>query len=85
MGRCLLKYLGGRKLLAIRGEDAATGPMSDDAITFTNEGCGEVFSVPGATHTDMYHVEDKVNIAVEKLVSFFETTLDQLLEQTLAL
>lgn len=72
----MLKYLGDRKLLAIRGEIAATGPMSDEAITFANKGCGEVKSVAGATHTDMYHVEDKVNEAVGMLDSFFKSTLD---------
>jgi len=71
----MLKYLGTRKILAIRGEDAATGPMSDEAIRFANEGCGELFHIPGATHTDMYHIEDKVNMTVKKLISFYNETL----------
>ena len=71
----MLKYLNDRKLLAIRGEEAMTGPMSDEAVGYVNEGNGELFSVPGASHTDMYHVEDKVNQAVEKLADFFGRTL----------
>jgi len=67
----MLKYLNDRKILAIRGEIAETGDLSNEAMTFVNEGCGELFSVPGATHTDMYHVEEKVGIAVERLVAFF--------------
>ena len=72
----MLKYLGKRKILAIRGDVAETGGMSNEAITFVNKGCGEVFNVPGATHTDMYHVEDKVNIAVDRLITFFDDTLN---------
>lgn len=72
----MLKYLGERKILAIRGSVAETGDLSNEAMTFTKAGCGEVFNVPGATHTDMYHVEDKVNIAVKKLAEFFRKTLD---------
>lgn len=71
----LLKYLGKRKLLAIRGEVSETGDLSNDAMEFMNKGCGEVFNVPKATHTDMYHVEEKVNVAIKKLVSFYKDTL----------
>lgn len=70
----MLKYLNDRKLLAIRGELAMTGPMSDEAIRFVKEGKGELFVVTGASHTDMYHVEDKVNRAVEKLADFYKNT-----------
>lgn len=67
----MLQYLGERKLLAIRGEVAETGDLSNEAITFTNPECGELFVVPDATHTDMYHIEDKVDCAIEKLNEFF--------------
>ncbi|TDF38361.1 hypothetical protein EYS14_11810 [Alteromonadaceae bacterium M269] len=73
----MLKYLGDRKILTIRGSEAETGDMSNEAQTFVNEGCGELFNVPGATHTDMYHIEEKVDSAVEKLVSFFNETINK--------
>lgn len=72
----VLKYLGERKFLAIRGEVAETGPLSDEAVSFANRGCGELFVVRGASHTDLYHVEDKVSIAIDKLKTFYAETLD---------
>lgn len=71
----MLKYLKDRKFLAIRGEEAMTGPMSDEAVTYANAGKGELYVIPGASHTDMYHVEDKVNQAVKKLIAFYTETL----------
>lgn len=71
----MLQYLGQRNFLAIRGEVAETGDLSNEAITFTNQGHGELYVVDGATHTDMYHIEDKVNDAVAKLAKFFDTNL----------
>lgn len=67
----MLKYLGKRKMLAIREGLNFTGPNSDEAIRHMNPGCGELFAVPGASHTDLYHVEEHVNKAVEKLVEFY--------------
>ncbi len=71
----LLKYLGDRKMLAIREGLNFTGPMSDEAIRHVNEGKGEVFVVPGSSHTDLYHVEEHVNKAVAKLVQFFGSAI----------
>lgn len=71
----MLKYLGDRKILAIRGDVAETGDLSNEAMKFVNKDCGEVFNVAGATHRDMYHVEDKVNAAVQKLTKFFDETV----------
>lgn len=71
----MLQYLGERKLLAIRGEVAETGDLSNEAIEFCNPGNGELYVVDGATHTDMYHVEAAVNTAVEKLQGFFASNI----------
>lgn len=71
----MLKYLNERPILAIREGLDFTGPMSDEAIRHVNEGKGEVFAVPGASHTDLYHVEEHVNKAVNKLVEFFGRNL----------
>ena len=67
----MLKYLGQRQLLAIRGEVALTGDLSNEAINFTNPGCGHVVNIPNATHTDMYHIEDKVDLAIKNIHQFF--------------
>jgi hypothetical protein len=71
----MLKYLKNRKMLAIREGLNFTGPMSDEAISFMNPGMGELYKVDGASHTDLYHVEEHVNKAVARLDSFFRETL----------
>lgn len=71
----MLKYLDKRPMLAIREGLDFTGPLSDEAIKHMNLGMGELFAVQGASHTDLYHVEEHVNKAVAKLVTFFERTL----------
>jgi hypothetical protein len=63
----MLKYLNNKPILIIRGEKALTGPLSDEAVTYTNEGKGELFIIPNATHIDLYHVEELVNQAIEKI------------------
>ncbi|PWJ44442.1 alpha/beta hydrolase [Sediminitomix flava] len=71
----MLKYLNDRPLLAIRGEIALTGPLSDEAISYTNEGRGELFIVEGASHIDLYHVEEAVSIAIDKIHQLFNESL----------
>ncbi|MBY0370513.1 hypothetical protein K2X33_07495, partial [bacterium] len=71
----MLKYLGDRKILAIREGLDFTGPLSDEAIRYANDGKGEVYKVEESSHTDLYHVEKYVNKAVEKLASFYAKTL----------
>ena len=70
----ILKYLGERALLAIRGENALTGPLSDEAITYTNKGFGELYSIKGKTHIDLYHKTDE---AIEKLKKFYGINLEK--------
>lgn len=67
----MLKYLGERKMLAIREGLNFTGPSSDEAIRHMNEGKGELYAVPGSSHTDLYHVEEHVNKAIAKLAEFY--------------
>ena len=67
----MLKHLAPRPLLAIRGEIALTGPLSDEAVSFTEKGAGELFVIPKASHIDLYHVEDLVNQAVDKMKTFY--------------
>ncbi len=71
----MLKYLGDRKILAIREGLNFTGPNSDEAIRYANEGKGELYTVDGASHTDLYHVEEHVNKAVKKLATFYGEVL----------
>lgn len=71
----MLKYLNGRKMLTVREALEFTGPLSDEAISHTNKGMGEVYVVPGSSHTDLYHVENHVNKAVAKISSFFNTAM----------
>lgn len=71
----MLKYLNKRPLLAIRGENALTGSLSDEAIGYANEGSSELFVVPGATHIDMYHAEEAVSKAMEKLTDFYKKAI----------
>lgn len=71
----MLKYLGERNILLIRGEVAETGDLTNEALEFVNPGHGELFAVAGATHTDMYHVEDKVEMAITRLANFFTEKL----------
>lgn len=67
----VLKYLKKRPILAIRGSVALTGPMSDEAISFANEGSKELFIIEGATHIDLYHVNKYVSQSIEKLDTFY--------------
>lgn len=68
----VLKYLGDRKLLAIRGQDALTGGLSDEAISFTNKGHGELFVIPGKSHIDLYHQTEE---AMKKLGQFYRKVI----------
>jgi len=69
----MLKYMGDRKLLAIRGEIALTGGLSDEAISFKNKGSGELFVVPGKSHIDLYY---KTEEAMTKLTEFYSEVID---------
>ncbi len=71
----MLKYLNKRKILAVREGLNFTGPLSDEAIGYANTGNGEVFTVNGASHTDLYHVEEHVDKAVAKIADFFAKEL----------
>jgi len=68
----MLKYLGDRPLLAIRGEEALTGPMSDEAVGLANQDTSELFVVPGRTHIDLYHITDE---SLPKLEQFYQAAL----------
>jgi len=72
----MLKFLKNRKMLSIREGLNFTGPLSDEAISYMNSGCGELYTVEGASHTDLYHVEQHVNKAVAKLAGFFRQTIN---------
>ncbi len=63
-------------LLMIAGSKADTKYMTDEAFekaTGTNE--KELFLIPGATHIQTYYVPEYVNMAIEKLNTFFEKNL----------
>ena len=63
-------------LLMMAGSKADTYYMTDEAFekaTGTNE--KELFLIPGATHIQTYYVPEYVNMAIEKLNTFFEKNL----------
>lgn len=63
-------------LLMMAGSKADTYYMTDEAFekaTGSNE--KELFVIPGATHIQTYYVPEYVNMAIEKLNTFFEKNL----------
>ena len=62
-------------VLFIAGTDAMTGPLSQNAYDHAQEP-KELYWVDGATHISMYHKEEHVNQAVEKLDGFFKEKLN---------
>jgi len=61
-------------VLFIAGSNALTGPLSQNAYDNAKEP-KELFWVDEATHMSMYHNEDHINQAVEKLELFFNKEL----------
>ena len=61
-------------VLFIAGSNAMTGPLSQNAYDNAKEP-KELFWVDGATHISLYHQEEYVNQAVEKLDAFFKEKL----------
>ena len=57
-------------VLFIAGSSAVTGPLSQTAYDNAKEP-KELFWVDGATHMSMYHNEEHINQATEKLDEFF--------------
>lgn len=61
-------------ILFIAGSDAATGSLSQKAFDSAKEP-KELIWVDGATHLSMYHNEEHINQATEKLDKFFKEKL----------
>lgn len=59
-----------RPLLMIAGTEAVTLPFSQGAVEKAGP-TAELFTVPGATHVDLYDREKAVGPAAAKLVGFF--------------
>ena len=72
-----VELLAPRPLLMIAGTEAQTRYFSEEAYAKYPDHAGkkELFFVPGATHIEMYYVEDYVNQAVEKLAAFYKESL----------
>lgn len=60
----------------IAGSSAVTGPLSQTAYDNAKEP-KELFWVDGATHMSMYHNEEHINQATEKLDGFFGISLNR--------
>jgi uncharacterized protein len=63
-----------RPVLMIVGREAATSCMTTEAFWNAQEP-KELFWVDGATHNDLYDVEQYVTPAIAKLTEFFRTRL----------
>lgn len=61
-------------VLFIAGSNAMTGPLSQNAYDNAKEP-KELYWVDGATHISMYHNEEHINQATEKLDEFFKEKL----------
>ncbi|MEU1998188.1 alpha/beta hydrolase [Nocardia gamkensis] len=63
-----------RPLLMIAGTEAETKGFSEGAVAAAGE-TAELFEIEGATHVDLYDVDQYVSQAVDKLTNFFEKNL----------
>lgn len=72
-----VELLAPRPLLMIAGSEAQTRYFSDEAYEKYPDHAGkkELFYVEGATHIQMYYVDDYVDRAVEKLAAFYADSL----------
>ena len=69
-------YLISQPLLMIAGSVADTFYMTEQCFSkATGTKDKELFLIPGATHIKTYYVPEYVNMAVEKLTSFFNDRL----------
>jgi fermentation-respiration switch protein FrsA (DUF1100 family) len=63
-----------RPLLMIAGTDAETKGFSERAVAASGH-TAELFEIEGATHVDLYDIDNYVTQAVEKLTAFFQKNL----------
>jgi hypothetical protein len=61
-------------ILFIAGSEAMTGPLSQNAYDHAKEP-KELYWIEGASHIDLYHKEEYINQATEKLDEFFKEQL----------
>ncbi|WP_330293441.1 alpha/beta hydrolase [Streptomyces sp. NBC_00576] len=67
-------WLAPRPLLMIVGSEAGTRVFSEDGVARAG-GTAELFDITGATHFDLYHRDEYVSQAVDKLADFYSTHL----------
>ena len=72
-----MELMRGKPFLAIVGTEAQSAPFSEVAVERSKKAGGEaeLFKVKGAQHFDLYDKHKYVNQAVDKLDSFYRTTL----------
>jgi len=71
----VLANLNPTPILFIAGSKAMTGSLSQNAYESAEEP-KELFWIDGATHISMYHNEEHINQAVEKMDGFFKNKLE---------
>lgn len=62
-------------VLFIAGTNALTGTLSQNAYDNAKEP-KELYWIEGATHVSLYHTEEQINQAAEKLDEFFKEKLN---------